>query len=289
MWLWLSVILTASSLVLFGIWVGGPFVRGMNQSVSLGPLWLRVLWPWVEALTPWCRPRMSWHLRNRYTRLLAEAGQSAPWCAARLCAFQCVLALLAALVCVMLMRGILSLPSLFLCAVALALLAAAWPLLRLREQIQRRRLHMARELPFLLDIVTLCVEAGLNLHGALIQAAEHGPPGPLRDELRHMLADQRAGASRGDALQMWAERCGLAELHHFVAAVLQADQFGMSLAPVLRAQADQRRNERFLRAERLALEAPVKLMFPLIFCIFPCTFLIIAFPIASQFLGLLES
>src|SRR5690606_8913820 len=107
-------------------------------------------------------------------------------------------------------------------------------------------------------------------------------------ELQHMLADIRAGAPRKEAMSTWAERCDLPAMRHFVAAVAQADQFGMSLGPVLRAQADQRRNERFLRAEKLAQEAPVKMMFPLIFCIFPCTFLIIAFPIAAKFLELLE-
>jgi len=161
-------------------------------------------------------------------------------------------------------------------------------MLRLREAIKLRKLAISRAFPFMLDMVTLCVEAGLNLHGALQQAAANGPPGPLSDELQHMLADIRAGAPRKEAMSTWAERCDLPAMRHFVAAVAQADQFGMSLGPVLRAQADQRRNERFLRAEKLAQEAPVKMMFPLIFCIFPCTFLIIAFPIAAKFLELLE-
>jgi len=70
-----------------------------------------------------------------------------------------------------------------------------------------------------------------------------------------------------------------------VTALAQADQLGMSLGPLLRAQAEQRRGERFLRAEKLALEAPVKMLFPMVFCIFPCTFLIIGFPIVVKLLA----
>ena len=289
MWIWLSVAFTACSLILFSVWLGRPLAQRLMAASAGTPRLLRLLWPWVEALVPWCGPRMSWHLRDRYRRLLSEAGEQAPWSPAHLCALQCVLILLTAASGVVSLRGMVSITTLVIIVAITSLLAGAWPLLRLRERVQRRRLLMARELPFLLDMVTLCVEAGLNLQGALQQAALHGPPGPLRDELRRMLADQRAGASRGEALESWSQRCGLPALHHFVTAVAQADQFGMSLGPVLRAQADQRRNERFLRAEKLALEAPVKLMFPLIFCIFPYTFLIIAFPIVSQFLGLLDA
>lgn len=171
---------------------------------------------------------------------------------------------------------------------AAAVTAAAWPVQRIRERIRKRQVLMSREFPFFLDMVTLCVEAGQNLHGALQQAAHNGPAGPLRDELHHMLSDVRAGMPRQEAMDTWAQRCDLPAVHRFVATMALADQSGMSLGPVLRAQADQRRNERFLHAEKLAMQAPVKLMFPLVFCIFPCSFLIIAFPIAAKFLALAE-
>src|SRR5690606_21822443 len=117
---------------------------------------------------------------------------------------------------------------------------------------------------------------------ALQEAARHGPPGPLRDELRHSLADMRAGVVRHEALRQLAGRTGLQSVQQWVTVLGQADQLGMSLGPLLRAQSEQRRNERFLRAEKLALEAPVKMLFPLVCCIFPCTFLIIGFPIAVK-------
>ncbi|MFT0851019.1 type II secretion system F family protein [Achromobacter sp. F4_2707] len=244
---------------------------------------LRLLWPWVEAVAVLCRPLMSWHLRRRLEHLLRQAGAPSYWSPHHLCAWQAVLAMLAVAAVVVLLHRSLSVPALLFCAAFAAALAAVWPWQRLRECTRRRKQAMLREFPFMLDMITLCVEAGLNLHGALGQAAANGPPGPLRDELRHMLSDIRAGASRQQALAQWAQRCGLTPLHHFVGAVAQAEQSGMNLGPVLRAQADQRRSERFLQAEKRALEAPVKMMFPLVICIFPCSFLIIAFPIVVQF------
>src|SRR3546814_7512425 len=108
-------------------------------------------------------------------------------------------------------------------------------------------------------------DLGLNFQGALQQSALHGPEGPLRAELRHALADMRAGVPRLKALDELAERSGLAAVRSLVSALVQADQLGMSLGPLLRSQSEQRRAERFLRAEKQALEAPVKMLFPLVF------------------------
>lgn len=286
MWLWISMTFAACSLCLACWCLGRPYASANQPAPPRQALPLRILWPWIEALALLCRPLMSWHLRARLETLLQQAGASPLWSSQHLCAWQCLLGLLAATGTVLVVHRSLAPTATLLCALAVALLAAAWPLQRLRERVRRRKTVMLREFPFMLDMVTLCVEAGLNLHGGLQQAAQNGPAGPLRDELHYMLSDVRAGLSRQDAMTRLASRCDLPPLHHFVAAVAQADQTGMSLGPVLRAQSDQRRNERFLRAEKLALEAPVKMMFPLVLCIFPCSFLIIAFPIAVQFLDL---
>lgn len=287
-WIWISMASAAISLCLLCWWFGRPFVADSVPKPNAKPLLVRALWPWVEALVPVCRPLLSWHMRRRYERLLAQAGMNGLWTPHQLCAFQCVVALLAAAFTGVAVIETLSPASVWVSAIVVGALAGTWPVQGMRQKIRRRKRAMLRELPFLLDMVTLCVEAGLNLHGALLQAASNGPAGPLRDELLHTLADIRTGATRQDALTQWADRSDLPALHHFVAAVAQAEQSGMSLGPVLRAQADQRRSERFLYAEKLALEAPVKMMFPLIFCIFPCSFLIIAFPIAGKFLALYE-
>lgn len=159
-----------------------------------------------------------------------------------------------------------------------------YPWIWLRDRSAVRRRALIKALPFFLDIITLCVEAGLNIQGAMNQAVNKGPKGALRDEIQRVLRDIRAGKSRAVALRDLADRLTEPSVTHFTTAVIQAESMGMNLGPVLRAQADQRRTERFLRAEKLAMEAPVKMLFPLIAFIFPCTFIVLFFPIVMKFL-----
>lgn len=171
--------------------------------------------------------------------------------------------------------------TLLLCA---ALFGWLYPGIWLKDQITARRKALLRALPFFLDIITLCVEAGLNFQGAMQQAVLKGPQGPLRDELQRVLRDIRAGKPRTVALRDMADRLSEGAITNFVGAVIQAENMGMNLGPVLRLQADQRRVERFQRAEKLAMEAPVKMLFPLVAFIFPCTFIVLFFPIAMKFM-----
>jgi tight adherence protein C len=159
-----------------------------------------------------------------------------------------------------------------------------FPVIWLRDQIQMRRRQTLKTLPFLLDIITLCVEAGLNLNGALVQAVAKGPSGALRDELSRVLRDVRAGRGRIEALRAFADRMDEPSITNLVSALIQAENMGMNLGPIMRAQSEQRRAERFARAEKLAMEAPVKMLFPLIAFIFPCTFVVLGFPIAMKFM-----
>lgn len=154
----------------------------------------------------------------------------------------------------------------------------------LRDRLAVRRSELLKTLPFFLDIVTLCVEAGLNLQGAMNQAVAKGPPGVMHDELQRVLRDIRAGKGRAESLRAMADRLNEPTISNFVSSVIQAESMGMNLGPVLRAQADQRRSERFLRAEKLAMEAPVKMLFPLIAFIFPCTFIVLFFPLVMKFM-----
>lgn len=152
----------------------------------------------------------------------------------------------------------------------------------LRDRAAARRRQTLKTLPFYLDLVTLCVESGLNLNGAFQQAVAKGPPGVLREEFQRVLRDIRAGRPRAEALREMAARLEQPAISTFTATLIQAEGSGMSLGPILRAQADQRRTERFARAEKLALEAPVKLLLPLLACIFPAVFIILLFPIAMK-------
>jgi tight adherence protein C len=174
-------------------------------------------------------------------------------------------------------------------ALSVTLLGAAlgwvYPDIWLREHTKKRNLVILKSLPFFLDIVTLSIESGLNLTGAISQSVDKCKPGPLVLEFNRVLRDIRAGKPRVDALRDLAERLDFAPISSLVSALVQGELMGSSLAPILRAQSDQRRTERFLRAEKLAMEAPVKMLGPLILFIFPCTFAVLAFPIVMKFLG----
>lgn len=159
-----------------------------------------------------------------------------------------------------------------------------YPSIWLSDRIKLSRSQMIKTLPFYLDIITLCVESGLNLNGAIQQAVSKGPSGVLHYEFQRILRDIRAGSSRAEALRSMAQRLQHPVITSFTSSLIQAEAVGMSLGPILRVQADQRRNERFTSAEKIAMEAPVKMLLPLILCIFPCVFLILLFPIIIKFM-----
>ncbi|CAM5181056.1 Tight adherence protein C OS=Castellaniella defragrans OX=75697 GN=HNR28_002330 PE=4 SV=1 [Castellaniella defragrans] len=242
-------------------------------------------WLWVRALEPWCAALSTWGMRRRFEQWQPRAGLGSQWNAARWLAARCLVAALGA---AMLGTGGwaagLSLPWVLLCLSLGGLAGFAWPGLWLQRRAGERRLAMARELPFMLDLLTLCVEAGLSLPSALSQVVLHAPSGPLCRTLRDAAALERTGMSRGQWLNRWAEVADVPGVRSLVLTLAQADHLGMSLGPLLRAQAAQQRSERFLRAEKLALEAPVRMLFPMVLCIFPCTFLVIGFPVVVKFL-----
>jgi tight adherence protein C len=246
----------------------------------------RLAWPLLDRVAPICAGAMTWRARRRWEAVLGRAGLAGRLAPGHMVAARGVGAALAAFSVATLALSLSDLSvmsaSVLACTVSAGAVAACLPGAWLRTYTRERAARMQRALPFLLDMTTLCVEAGLDLHAALQQAATHGPQGPLREELLRALAEVRTGKSRRVALQEWSDRTGLPSVRAFVAALVQADAAGMNLGPILRAQAEQRRSERFLRAERLALEAPVKMLFPLIACIFPCTFIVLGFPVAVQ-------
>ncbi|MBX3663666.1 MAG: type II secretion system F family protein [Burkholderiales bacterium] len=149
----------------------------------------------------------------------------------------------------------------------------------------RRAKAVQRTLPSYLDFITMAVEAGLNMTGAISQAMDKGPPGPLKHEFYMVVRDLRSGLPRADALRRMEARLQMVEISSFVGTVIQAEKMGASLGTALRTQAEQRRIERFQRAEKLAMEAPVKLIGPLMMFIFPVTFIVLGFPIVMKFLN----
>lgn len=156
------------------------------------------------------------------------------------------------------------------------------PALKLTDSRKRREREIVRMLPTYLDFITMAVEAGLSLAGALVKATASGPDGLLKHELERVNREIRAGAGRTEALEGMAQRLDLRELTQVVSALAQAEKTGSSIGDTLRIQADQQRVDRFQRAEKKAMEAPVKLIFPLVAFIFPTTFIVLGFPIVMR-------
>jgi tight adherence protein C len=158
-----------------------------------------------------------------------------------------------------------------------------YPLLWLNDQVKKRHLLISRALPYNLDLLTLSVEAGLDFTAALAKVVEKGKAGPLREELQLVLKQLKMGKTREEAMKSMIVRVDLPALTTFVTALIQADKMGTSLGKVLRIQSTQMRIDRTQRAEKLAGEAPVKMLFPLIACIFPTVFMVLFGPIVFQF------
>lgn len=156
------------------------------------------------------------------------------------------------------------------------------PELNLSDRRKNREKQIIRLLPVYLDFITMAVQAGMNLNGALLQAVDKGPPGPLNIEFQKVLRDIKAGTGRITALKNMAERLSIKEISSLVSSIAQSEKSGSSIGETLRIQSDQRRTERFQRAEKLAMQAPVKLVGPLVLFIFPTTFIILLFPVLIQ-------
>ena len=157
-----------------------------------------------------------------------------------------------------------------------------FPLLWLRRVLTSRHTAIQRALPFVLDLLTLSVEAGMDFMSALQRNCERRRLDPLNEELIRMTREIQVGIPRRVALRNMAQRVDLADVRSVTHALIQADELGVSIGAILRIQSDQMRSRRFDRAEKLANEAPVKMLGPLMLCIFPAVFIILLGPILQQ-------
>ena len=286
----LLIIAFAISLgLLLVVAVGFKSIKGLTSAVPdedrafLDPLpkSLRMLWPLVNFVVHHFSDKFSAKLVAKTELQLRLTSLTFLMNAHQFIALSIIASLLASLVALlaMLALGMFS----FLLLLAAATLGYFYPRIWTRDVRRRRVKQILKQLPVYLDFLRLAVEAGLNINGAIQKSVEKGPEGPLRWELEHVLRDLKSGLNRTEALRRLDDRLRIKEVTALIGAVVQAERMGSGLAKSLRFQSEQRRTERFQRAEKQAMEAPVKLVFPLLVFIFPITFIVLGFPIAMKF------
>jgi len=209
-------------------------------------------------------------------RQIVYAGRQADWSAGAFLSIKLGVSLVAVALAVPVL--VLSpLPLLDAVAVVGLLLALVAPEVMLNSRASDRQTAIRLALPDTLDQMTIAVEAGLGFDLAMTKAASGGR-GPLAEELVRTLQDMSIGRSRRDSYRELERRTSSEDLRRFIRAIAQADSYGISIADVLRVQAAEMRVRRRQRAEEQAMKVPVKIVFPLVFCILPVLFLVVLTP-----------
>jgi len=167
----------------------------------------------------------------------------------------------------------------------LALVGYIYPSLWISGTRKNRHIEIQLQLPFVIDLLTLSTEAGLDFIGALQKVVEKTRPGPLVQEIERLLQEIQLGTTRSDSLRNMAWRIDLTVINSLVAVLVIADQMGSSIGGVLRVQSDLIRAKRFTDAEKKGAAASQKLLFPLIFFIMPAVFIMIFGPVILSMLG----
>jgi tight adherence protein C len=244
------------------------------------PFGERVVTPFMQRMTDLGRRFTPTDQAARIRRRLDVAGNPPNWDVDRVLALK-MLGLIAGLLVGIMLPLVLGAGMLTIIAVSLLLAVGGFfgPNLVVYQMGYDRTEQIRRELPDALDLLTISVEAGLAFDAALSQVARN-TEGPLAEEFFRVLQEMQIGLGRGEAMRALGERSDLPELKGFVTAMVQADSFGIPIANVLRVQAKELRVKRSQRAEELAQKVPVKILFPLIFCILPALFVVILGPAA---------
>jgi tight adherence protein C len=238
----------------------------------------RALVPVLSAAGRIARRVTPLDARDRLSRKLMLAGSPAGWDAERVMAFK-IIGLVGGLVLGFAVASATGLSGVVTILVAGLFTFAGFiaPDSIVNGRVEDRQRQILRTLSDTLDLLTISVEAGLSLNASISQVVQN-VPGVLSQEFARMLQEIQLGVPRSDAFRHLAERTDVDELNAFALAMIQADVFGVSIAGVLRTQAEQLRIKRRQRAEAKAQQIPVKIVFPLILCVLPSLFVVIVGP-----------
>jgi tight adherence protein C len=296
LWLVLALVGTFSAILLTGFALDGLMnerkraVRLLESQISAGSdvnlreremsesFSRRALVPVLSAAGRVARRVTPLDARDRLTHKLLLAGSPAGWDAERVMAFK-IIGLVGGFVLGFLVASTTGLSGIVTVLVAGLFTFAGFiaPDSIVNGRVEDRQREILRTLSDTLDLLTISVEAGLSLNAAISQVVQN-VPGVLSQELARMLQEVQLGVPRSDAFRHLAERTDVDELNAFALAMIQADVFGVSIAGVLRTQAEQLRIKRRQRAEAKAQQIPVKIVFPLILCVLPSLFVVIVGP-----------
>lgn len=260
--------------------VTGPEVDNDRDRELLDPLRKRAVEPFVGSLTQLGRRMTPVGYVEKVRQKFVYAGITDSNAIDRFLAIRVVTVIGAALVFVfMFLFNVLGLTGMSRIAIPglLGAVLIMGPDSWVNKKVEARQKEIATSLPDTLDLLVISVEAGLGFEQAMDRVIS-SVPGALSDEFARVLGETRAGAARADAMRAMDARCGVPELRSFVMSIIQADTFGVSIGRVLRAQADEMRVKRRQNAEERAQKAPVKMLIPMVFCIFPALFAIILGP-----------
>lgn len=257
-------------------------IATMREAEMAAPLHERAIVPMLSNLSGLGKRFTPMGYVDKVRLKFVYAGDATPDAVDRFLAVRVVTAIVGFVVFVLM--GIIGVVELsagplnpFMTALLIAGIIVVIPDVRLNKRVSTRQKAIQRMLPDVLDLLTISVEAGLGFEQAMDRVID-AVPGPLSDEFARMLGETRAGASRADSMRAMDERCNVVELRSFVLAILQADTFGVSIGRVLRAQSEEMRIKRRQLAQEKAQKAPVKMLIPMVFCIFPALFVVVLGP-----------
>lgn len=238
--------------------------------------------PLFVLLTPLTQNLKAEKYRTRVRRGFISAGMTDELTPDEFFAWKLVMAIFAPAFFGQMLSGIFNVP--WWAYMILMGVGFAYPDIWLDGRAKARQKLILRQMPYVMDLLTLSVEAGLDFVSGIAKVVEKAKPGPLIEELSFYLHEIQIGTTRAQALRNFAYRINMAQTSSFAALLIQADQLGASIGPVLRAQSDLLRTQRFQAAEKAGAAATQKLLFPLVICIMPAVFIMIFGPILLNFI-----